>query len=143
MIAAGYDKVYTVTDYYDGPRAGVADWNGQPHSYECQFDEVLSNWSDIFLLKRIDSEPFRLALQDWEIWERWNAAREEGRVSLDTHPALPEERERHNKISTILQSKLKSEPEKDIKAKAEFEVIEPKRKGQSIAALQVKWSVVP
>jgi hypothetical protein len=143
MIAAGYDKVYTVTDYYDGPRAGVADFNGQPHYYECQFDDVQSNWSDIFLLKRIDSETFQLALEDWEIWEHWNVAREEGRVSLDTHPALPEERERHNEISIILQSKLKSEPEKDIKAKAAFEVVEPKRKGQSIADLQVKWSVVP
>ena len=143
MSAAGYDKVYTVTDYYDGPRAGVADFNGEPHYYECQFDEVQSNWSDIFLLKRLDSETFQLALEDWEIWERWNVAHEEGRVSEDTHPALPEERERHNQIYTILQTKLKSEPEKEIKAKAEFKVVEPKRKGQSIADLQVKWNLVP
>jgi len=143
MIIAGYDKVYTVTDYYDGPRGGVADFNGEPHYYECQFDEVESNWSDTFLLKPIDAETFRLALEDWDIWERWNAAREDGRVSLDTHPVLPEDRERHNEISAILRSKLKAEPEKDVKAKAEFEVVEPKRKGQSIATLQVKWSVAP
>lgn len=143
MIAAGYDKVYTVTDYYDGPRAGIADFHGQPHYYECQFDEVQSNWSDIFLLKPIDSKTFQLALEDWEIWERWNAAHEDGRVTLDTHPALPEERERHNEISAILENRLKANPETDIKAKAEFEVAEPKREGQSIANLQVKWRVVP
>ncbi len=97
MIDAGYDKVHTVTDYYDGARAGVADFNGQPHYYECQFDEAKDDWSDVFLLKPIDSETFRLALEDWDIWERWNAAYEDGRVSLDTHPALPEDREKHNK----------------------------------------------
>ena len=142
MIAAGYDKIYTVTDYYDGARAGVADFNGQPHYYECQFDEWKDDWSDVFLLKPIDSETFRLALEDWDIWERWNAAREDGKVSLETHPALPEERERHNEISAILHSRLKANPETDIKAKAEFKVVEPKRKGQSITSLQVKWSVV-
>ncbi len=143
MIAAGYDKVYTVTDYYDGPRAGVTNFNGQPHYYECQFNESQDNWSDIFLLKSIDSATFQLALEDWDLWERWNAAREDGKVSLDTHPALPEHRERHDEISAILKSKLKADPEKDMKAKAEFEVVEAKCKGQSIAKLQVKWSVVP
>ena len=143
MIAAGYDKVYTVTDYYDGPRAGVAGFKGPPHYYECQFNEAESNWSDIFLLKPIDSETFQLALEDWAIWERWNAAREDGKVGLDTHPALPEDRDRHNEISAVLQGRLKATPETDIKAKAEFEVVEPKRKGQSIANLKVKWSVVP
>ena len=143
MIALGYDKVYTVTDYYDGARAGVADFNGQPHYYECQFDESKNDWSDIFFLKPIDRETFRLALEDWDIWERWNAAREDGTVSLDTHPALPEDRKRHDEIAENLKTRLKVDPEKDMKAKAEFEVIEPKRKGQSIASLIVKWSVLP
>ncbi len=142
MIGTGYDNVYTVTDYYDGPRAGVANFDGQPHYYECQFDETRGNWSDIFLLKPIDFETFQLALESWEIWERWNAAREDGRVTLDTHPALPEDRERHDEISAILENRLKCNPGMDIKVTAEFEVAEPKRTGQTIANLQAKWGVV-
>ncbi len=142
MIASGYDKVYTVTDYYDGARAGVADFNGQPHYYECQFNESKGDWSDIFLLKPIDSETFRLALEDWDIWEHWNAAYENGKVSVNTHPALPEDQERHNEISEILKDRLKVNPERNMKARAEFEVVEPKRQGKSIASLIVKWSVV-
>src|SRR5215211_460163 len=98
MIPSGYDKVYIVTDYYDGARAGVADFNEQPHYYECQFDELKGDWSDIFLLKPIDSGTFRLALEDWDIWERWNAAHENGKVNISTHPALPKDRERHDEI---------------------------------------------
>lgn len=142
MIASSYDKVYTVTDYYDGARAGVADFNGQPHYYECQFDESKDDWSDIFLLKPIDSETLNLALEDWDIWARWNAAYENGKASVNTHPALPEDRERHDEISEILKSRLKVDPEKDMKVKAEFEVAEPKREGKSIASLIVKWSVI-
>jgi len=140
MIASGYERIYTVTDYYDGIVAGVADFNGQPHYYECIFED--DNYSQVFLLHPIDYETFQLALEDWDIWERWNDARDQGQVNLETHPALPEERERHDEISKILKSKLIVDSEKDIKAKAVFEIIEPKRKGQSIARFQVKWDVI-
>lgn len=141
MNVMSYEKVYTVTDYYDGERAGIADFNGQPHYYECLFDDSIGYLST-FLLHPIDSETFRLALEDWDIWERWNAAREEGRVSLDTHPALPEDRERHNEISEVLKSRLIVDPEKDIKAEAKFRVVGPGGKGRSIASLEVEWRVI-
>jgi hypothetical protein len=79
MIKPGYDKVYTVNDYWDGPRAGIADFNGQPHYYECQFNEAKDDWSDIFLLKPIDSETLQLAMEDWDSWERWDTAYKEGK----------------------------------------------------------------
>jgi hypothetical protein len=139
---AALDKVYTVTDYYDGPRAGVAEFRGQPHYYECQFDETSDNWSDTFLLRPIDSETFKLALEDWDIWERWNVAREAEEVDLDTSPALPEERERHNQIAEVLKELLKADSKLDIKAKGQFDVVAPKREGQSIASLVVRWTVV-
>jgi len=137
------NKVHTVTDYWDGPRAGVAEFDGQPHYYECHFDETSDDWSDTFVLRPIDSETFKLALEDWDIWERWNAAFEAGEVDLDTHPALPEERERHDQISEVLKERLKADSKLNIKAKGQFEVVAPKRQGQSIASLVVRWTVLP
>ncbi len=142
MISSDCNRVYTVTDYYDGIVAGVADFNGQPHYYECILEDEFDNYSQVFLLHPIDAETFHLALEDWDIWERWNDAREQGKVSLETHPALPEERERHDEISKILKSRLVVDSEKDIKAKAVFEIIEPKRQGKYIASFQVKWDVI-
>ena len=135
------EKVYTVTDYYDGSRGGVAEFRGNPHYYECQFDES-DDWSEIFLLKALDHETFQLVLEDWAIWERWNAAWEEGKVGLDTHPALPADKERHEEISLILKDRLKVDPEHDIRAKPRFSIVEPKRKGQSIASLAVEWTLI-
>ncbi len=118
MIATGYEKVYTVTDYYDGIRAGVSDFNGQPHYYECIFEESIGNYSDVFLLHPIDSKTFQIALEGWDIWERWNDAHEQGKVSLETHPALSEERERYDEISEILKSRLVVDSERDIESKS-------------------------
>ena len=141
MSASDYENVYTVTEWYDGERAGVADFNGQPHYYECLFDESFV-YTSTYLLHPIDSETFRLALEDWEIWERWDAVRKEGNVNLETHPALPEDRARHDEIAAVLKSKLVVDPTRDVKAMADFRVLEPKREGKSMASLQVKWSVV-
>jgi hypothetical protein len=42
-----WEKVYTVTDFYDGPRLGVADYNGQPHLYESRWDDSEGRWEGV------------------------------------------------------------------------------------------------
>ena len=133
MAVSGYDVVYTITDWYDGPRGGVTGLNDEPHYYGCRWDEAMGDWSDVYLLTRIDDETFRLALEDWQIWLRWEAAFHEGRTPLETHPALPEDRERHNELERVLVERLVINPDACIKAKAEFKFGQP---------TLVRWSVV-
>jgi hypothetical protein len=33
-LKPGYERVYTVLDYCDGPRQGIADFQGKAHLYE-------------------------------------------------------------------------------------------------------------
>jgi hypothetical protein len=35
-----FEKVYTMTDYYDGPRRGIADFDGRPHFYDSEWDDL-------------------------------------------------------------------------------------------------------
>src|SRR5438874_250724 len=86
---SGYEVVHTVTDYWDGPREGVANYEGQPHYYKCLFDEQTDEWSNIFVLRFLDKETFDLALEAWSIWLRWEAEYHKGKVNLESHPALP------------------------------------------------------
>jgi hypothetical protein len=90
--SAEFEIIYTMTDYYDGPRAGIASFHGIPHLYQSLFDYTHDDWTDIYLLKPIDEATFRLALEDWEIYKRWETARMNGQATIDTHPALPEDR---------------------------------------------------
>ncbi|WP_022826251.1 hypothetical protein [Hymenobacter norwichensis] len=116
----GLETVYTITDWYDGARIGVADFRGQPHYYECIWDEAAYNWSDTYLLSLIDTETLQFALEDWSMWLRWKAAFDKGETTQETHPVLPEDRLRHAEIEQALAEKLVIDPVKSLKAVAEF-----------------------
>jgi len=58
-----WERVFTVNDYYDGPRRGVADFGGKPHIYESQFSDAEDPYTDRFLLMEIEAELFQLALE--------------------------------------------------------------------------------
>ena len=64
MLDSDYEKVYTISDYWDQPRSGAADFKGQPHSYECVFDEAEDDWSKVFILKPLDVETLKLAMEE-------------------------------------------------------------------------------
>ena len=67
----GWDRVYTVNDYYDGPRLGIADVDGVPHIYEAEFDYSSDEYGDTYFVSPVDEGLLALVLEDWEIWLRW------------------------------------------------------------------------
>jgi hypothetical protein len=117
MEASTYEPVHTITNWYDGARAGIADFAGQPHYYQCELDY---GPDEDYLLSPLDEETFELALEDWEIWLRWEAAFQAGLTTSETHPALPESRIRHEKLTSLLTKKLAINPASKIRAKAYF-----------------------
>ena len=138
-----FETVYTVTDYYDGPRGGVADFQGSPHVHEWLFDEAVG-YLRVFQLSRIDDETFRLALEDWAICRRWERAFHAGLMTQETHPALPEDRPRHEQLSTVLAGRLGIDPDRAVLAKGDFQprpAAEPQISG-IMAELAVRWVVV-
>lgn len=140
-LKPGYESVFTVMDYCDGPRTGIANYQGKPHLYECVFDEAKDDYSELFRLTPLDSETFRLAMEDWEIWRRWLIAFYERKADISTHPALPHESGRHAELKGILDEVLVADPRKAITRVGRFEVLqEPSLPINVIRRLQVKWS---
>jgi hypothetical protein len=90
-LKPGYERVHSVTDYYDGPRKGIADYQGKPHLYECIIDESKGNYSELFRLAPIAPETFRTAMEDWASWQRYKLACHLGKADISSHPALPHE----------------------------------------------------
>jgi hypothetical protein len=64
------DRVYTVSDFYDHPLGGVAEYRSKPHVYERQFSEPDDEWSDLFWLMEIDGPLLALALEQSAIYDR-------------------------------------------------------------------------
>ena len=127
-----FEKVHTCPDWYDGPRGGIADYQGHPHLFASEWRDSGSGGTDTFLLSPVDEATFRLALEDWAIWLRWKSAFDQGRVPLDTHPALPEERTRHEELQHLLEGRLVVDSARAIRKAGEF-----RTQGDT---MEVQWS---
>lgn len=56
----GFERVYTVHDYWDGPRSGFADFGGVPHAYRSLWLDDLDEWDpDRFELSPIAPTKWR------------------------------------------------------------------------------------
>lgn len=136
-LTTEFEIVHTMTDYYDGPRSGIANYRGKPHIYESLFSDALEN-SDVFLLQPIDEETFRLAMEDWSIWCRWERAFHSRQTTQDTHPSLPQDRARHDELEAILTPRLHIEDARAFRARGRFEVHTP---GQPGLTCTTRWIV--
>jgi hypothetical protein len=117
MRCLAYETVHIINGWYDGARAGIANFGGHPHYYQCEQDY---GPAENYLLTPLEEETFRLAMEDWGIYWRWSAAFDEGRTTLETHPALPEDRARHDFIASIIVKKLTIDTELTFRVKAQF-----------------------
>jgi hypothetical protein len=138
-----FETVHTLTDWYDGPRRGIADYRGRPHLFESEWRDGEGLNADTFLLMPVDAGTFALALEDWAIWRRWEAAFSQGRATEETHPALPEERGRHEDLERLLDGRLTVDPARAVRATAEFRVRpDPEWSGYGGRPLEVRWSAL-
>jgi hypothetical protein len=88
--SADYEICHTVTDWYDGPRGGIADFCSKPHLFQSNFiDSAPDDATEVFLLVPLDPDVVQLALEDWCIWRRWETAFYSNTATQATHPALP------------------------------------------------------
>lgn len=109
-----------MSDWYDGPIGGVADYRGRPHLYEAQWDDEVEQFGPRFLLSPLDDATRDLAIEDWEIWLRWDAAFKAGATDESTHPALPAERARHEQLQVELALRLVIDPAQSFVMFGEF-----------------------
>jgi hypothetical protein len=119
------DRVLTINDYYDGPRLGVAELNGVPHIYEAEFDHSTDEYGDMYFLTPIDADLLSLLLEDWDIWRHWDIAYKLNEVTVESHPALPEERKRHEELKRAIGDRLRADPVNRLYARGRFGRAEP------------------
>lgn len=132
-----FETVHTMTDWYEGPRRGVAIVNGRPHLYESCWSNIDSEDVDLFVLSPISNELLTAALEDWEIWVRWERAHKAGLTPVESHPALPEDRERHTVLESILSKQLVINEQTKIAATAVFRYNADKEPG-----IEAEWTFV-
>jgi hypothetical protein len=116
-----FERVYTVWDYYDGPRTGIADYCGQPHHYRCEWNDAKNDYANTFVLTPVDQETFNLAMEQWAIWRDWENAFHRGEVAQSTHSGLAKTKTRYTELEATLTARISSEPAPSKRARAVFQ----------------------
>lgn len=136
MTADLWDRIHTINAYHDGPERGVADYRGKPHIYELQFDLDEDEYTDRFLLSPIAPDLLLWVQESWEIWLRWEAAYRQGKVDIETHPTLPEDRERHAELADLIGDRFKPDSQCGFSKWARF-------RGLGCGHPEVQWLDAP
>jgi hypothetical protein len=139
-----FERVHTIPDWYDGPRAGIADFDGAPHAYRSLWEDVDDRDApERCELSPVSPEILALALEDWEIWIRWEDAFYAGDATIDTHPALPADAVRHREIAPRVERAMEIDPARRRVARADFRMkpgaVRPPR-GFGRIQLEVRWT---
>jgi hypothetical protein len=140
----GFEPVFSVWDYYDGPRSGAALYKGQPHAFrnDC-WDEEANEYSGIYHLIPLTPEILALALEREQIWRAWERSFFRGEVAEATHPGNPGQDPRYSQLDALLKDFVSGRSTCDaFSARASFRA----KPGQAfkprgmLAELEVDWT---
>lgn len=133
-----FQTVYTMDDYYDGPRSGVANFDGRPHYYRSIYLDTpeYSSDEDRFELSPVTTEVLTAACEVAAIFERWDIVRRETpnfTYTDEEFGALPAERNRFHDLKQFLTANYTTH-EKKVLVHGEF-----RNCASSSSGLQVRW----
>jgi hypothetical protein len=134
------EHVFVENDWYDGPRAGVANVNGKPHRFVSLFDEGEDKYLGTFLIWPIEQEELALEQEQWEIFVNWNDLYELGVVNTDSHPGHPGTNKRWDELSLLLEPRRKSVPPSARRAEARMVPLAQEKRYESTGTdYQLSW----
>jgi len=112
----GFEVVYVEQDWYDGPRAGVANVNGMPHYFRSPYGygEI-----DEYLVWPASEAALLLEQEQWAIFVDWNTRREADTAAVASHPGHGGVHPRYDELEQLLAPHRK-QPENAIRLNAEW-----------------------
>lgn len=137
------EHVYVENDWYDGPRAGIADVNGRAHRFVSQFDEAEDEYMGTFLLWPIKEAELLLEQEQYQIFVSWNEQYEAGLSGVESHPGHGGINKRWDELNATLKSVRSNVPEGARRAKAQMVPIErAQRYALSGPSYQLTWKLL-
>lgn len=109
--------------------------SGVPHIYSSPFNTLKDDFEDFYLVSLIDRGLFELVLEDWDIWMRWSDVFDKREAPKETHPALPQDRPRHDELVCLIGALLNIDLANAKKLNADFRSV---RRGWN--GMEVRWS---
>jgi hypothetical protein len=122
------ERVYVETEWYDGPRAGIADVGGVPHRFKSQFDDTEDDHLGTYLVWPVDARVLALEIEQWQIFVVWNDLYESGASTVAAHPGHGGVSVRWDEIQAHLQTDRANVPADARRAKVRMEHLNQERR---------------
>jgi hypothetical protein len=143
MTYGPFEHVLLETEWFDGPRAGIANVHGEPHRFLSLFDEGDDEYLGSFLVWPVGAEELALEQEQWLIFVAWNDRYEAGEVDIDTHPGHRGTNQRWDELTLLLEPARKAVPANARRAKANrIDLGERKRYERIGPAYQLSWALL-
>lgn len=141
--AVAYERVHTVDNYFDGPREGLADYQGCPHRYKSEWDDAADDWADAFQLTPVDAETFELEIERWQIWRTWERAFHSGQVPKESHPGFGGKNARYDELGKLIALRIPALNPLEVRLVGVFRPLQgqPPLPGYMMRELEVEWSL--
>jgi hypothetical protein len=137
------EHVYVENDWYDGPRAGVANINGRAHRFVSQFDEAEDEYMGTFLVWPIEEVELLLEQEQWRIFVNWNERYEAGLSGVESHPGHGGVNDRWDELNSMLKAVRSQVPESARRARAQLVPVErAERYIASGPSYQLAWKLL-
>ena len=137
------EQVYVENEWYDGPRAGIADIQRLPHRFTSLFDEDEVGHIGTFLIWPVDQSTFDLEVEQWRLFVEWNFRYESGQAGTDSHPGRGGIDRRWDEIQALLNDGRSVVPAGARRARADIRYLERERRyAPSGPAYMICWCVV-
>ena len=101
LTADGFERVLVELEWYDGPRAGLAHVDGEPHYFQ-GYDYDHADEADAYRVWPASDEVVAWEREQWAIFARWNERREAATVESQTHPGKGGVDARYDELEILL-----------------------------------------
>lgn len=123
-LDAGFEHVYVELEWYDGPRAGIADIHGMPHRFKSNFDDNDEDPLGTFLVFPIDPVSLALEREQWRLFVVWNRRYESGDEGATRHPGHGGVDSRWDEIEALVAEHRNAIPADAKRARAESHLLD-------------------
>lgn len=93
--------MYVELAWYDGPRFGLADVDGEPHYFQND-DYGHADETNEHRVRPADEVAVKLEREQWAIFARWNQRYEAGTVTTESHPGHGGIDARYDEVTLLL-----------------------------------------
>jgi hypothetical protein len=102
LIADGFERVHVESEWYDGPRAGLADVDGKPHYFEGWNHDPAGEHEEYRVWPASDVA-VEWEREQWTIFVRWNERCEAGVAGPESHPGRGGIAARYDELTRLLE----------------------------------------